>query len=222
MMFYYGAKNDLEYSISRLDGILSRRRLRLNPYAVSDKRLLEMVYDSGWGDDMDITQMVVMRFTRLRPFKDGQSYDGIYFCLGRSDKEVFLPLGVLKHGITAFDTLSLSRSIYGTRPLRHDEDVERLVGKTVFVSRTVLGYNSNGFGKVAYRMHRLTGKTQKDAQIIREAMCAAKIEMLERVLANPQSAYFLDCTRNFFDYETRIRHAITSIRNFPNTPIPQQ
>ena len=68
---------------------------------------------------------------------------------------------------------------------------------------------------MAYRMHRLSGKTGKDARLIRMAMCTSKIEMLERLIAYPESPFHLSCVKGLFDYETRIRQAIELIRHFP-------
>lgn len=83
-MPYIPPKNDVEYSMHRLDSILSRRRLIFNPYTVSDSRLMEIVRSMTWGDDYDITEMTVMKFTRLRPIKDYREFDGIFMTVGPS------------------------------------------------------------------------------------------------------------------------------------------
>ena len=211
---YYPPKNNLEYSQQRLDGILSRRRLCFNPYTVSDERLLEIAQTTGWGGDLDITEIVTLHFTRMREVKDFRQYDGIYMTIGESREEIYVPLGALKNPITANDTIQPERTWVGKKPIRNVEDVISLVGKTYFVSRKVRGVNIRGENRVAYRMHRIIGKVTRDASTIREAMCAAKIEMLERILANPQSRDYLDCRKGFFDYETRLRLAIEIISKF--------
>ncbi len=72
-----------------------------------------------------------------------------------------------------------------------------------------------------YHMHRLTGNLHRDAATIRRAMCESKITMLERLLANPECPDYLNCTKNFIEYEPRIRRAIALIRNYPTYPTPQ-
>ena len=69
--------------------------------------------------------------------------------------------------------------------------MHRLIGKSVFVSRNIITCRNSGFGK-AMSMHRLTGDTAKDAEILREAMIDARLEMLERLLKYPQSQFYLD------------------------------
>lgn len=140
-------RNDPEYSLMRLNGIMSRKRLKFNPYTVSDKRLLEIVESVGWGGPLDITQMVVLRFTRLRETADWRKFDGIYMTVGNSTEEVFLPTAALTKGVTANDNARLERSWIGKKPIRHAEDVEALVGKRVFVSRIIRGENIFGSGK---------------------------------------------------------------------------
>lgn len=61
----------------------------------------------------------------------------------------------------------------------------------MFVSRNIFTTTYKGnFGK-AMRMHRLYKKPKVNAAIIREAAISAKIEMRERLLANPQAHIFL-------------------------------
>ena len=219
---YMPPRNDLEYSRMRLDRIMVRRRLSFNPYTVSDARLLELVSQIGWGNEWDITQMTVVTFTRLRPLNDYRRFDGIFMRVANVSEEVFIPKGTLTRGVTANDTITRERCWMGKTPIRNDKDVERLQGKTYFVSRIIWGVNTFGSSKGAYRIHRLYGKTAKDATTIRDAMIEAKIEMLERILQHPESPDFLSCTKGFFDYETRIRRAIELIRRFPDTSIPAE
>ena len=60
---YVPPRNDPDYSHHRLREILARKRLRFNPYTVSDKRLMDIVNVARWGDEYDITQAVVLEFT---------------------------------------------------------------------------------------------------------------------------------------------------------------
>lgn len=138
------------------------------------------------------------------------------------NEEVFIPKGALTYGITANDSRRRERSRIGHKEIRNDEDVVALVGKRVFVSRVIRGENIFGSGKCAYRMHRLSGNERRDAGVIREAMCAAKIEMLERVLQYPESPDYLSCSKGLIDYESRIRRVIEIIRGYPEFLVPQE
>lgn len=219
---YTGARNDVEYSRRRLDLILSRRRLIFNPYTVSDKRLMEIVEQGSWGDEYDVTQIVTLTFTRLRERNDWRRFDGIFFRVGNDTSEGLLPKSALLYPITANDTLKQERSVIGKKTIRNEADIEALVDKTVFVSMTVKGHDLHANNRAAYRMHRLWGKEKKDANTVRAAMIRAKIEMLERIIANPQSSEFLDCIKGLFDYESRIRHAIEVIKRYSETRIPEE
>lgn len=121
----------------RLDAILSRRRLIFNPYTVSDSRLIEIVRSLPWGGEYDITEMTVMKFTRLRPTKDYREFDGIF----------------MKTGVSTYERFKAS-------------DLQYLLGKDVFVSHVIKGVDFFGNPQMAYHMHRLHGKTAKDAAII--------------------------------------------------------
>lgn len=198
---------------------MSRKRLSFNPYTVSDERLMTIVENAGWGDEYDITQIVKLHFTRLREVCDIRRFDGIFIKIGVSDDEVFIPSGSLKYRVTAFDTLQGERTMYGTKPIRRDEDIQHLVGKSAFVSHTIRGHNISGQHKIAYIMHPLSGNIHKDAAMIREKMCKAKIKMLQRILDHPECEYFLNCRPGLFDYTSRINLAIELIRHF-NEVIP--
>lgn len=221
MSKYRPPLNDLEYSRRRLDLIMGRRRLSFNPYTVSDKRLMEIVDTTGWGGEYDIVQIVKMHFSRLREVKDSRGFDGIYIKVGTSQEEIFLPVGIFKYAVTALDTLRQMRSTIGKHIIRNEGDVEMLVGKTVFVSRTIRAQDIRGWYCPIYRMHRLKGKLATDAATVRRSMCEAKIEMLRRILDYPDCYHYLDCMRGFFDYQTRIQHAIRLIQAFPNVVPPK-
>ncbi len=70
-------------------------------------------------------------------------------------------------------------------------------------------------------MHRLKSNIEKDAIVIRTAMCAAKIEMSERILAYHECTDYLSFRKDFFDYVSHVKNAIDVIRRFPKTQIPQ-
>lgn len=141
--------------------------------------------------------------------------------VGKNEEEIYLSKNRLKFAATAHDTLQPVRNLCGKKPLRNDEDVIKLIGKSVFVSRLIRGYHISGSGKVAYRMHRLWGRLEKDAPMIREAMIDAKIEMLQRLMEHPESPFHLSCRKGFFDYETRIRRAIEIISHYSEYPVPE-
>ncbi len=213
---YHPPRNDVAYSLARLDAMMRRRRLSFNPYTVSDRRLIEIVNTVGWGNEFDIVEMVVLRFTRLSPVDYSKRHRDIFMTVGDSDGEIPLSGAILTHGVTAIDSNRKARFMLGKKQLRSDADTERLLEKSVFVSHIIRGTDFTGRERSAFRMHRLTGDTGRDAAIIRQAMCNAKIEMLERVLRYPESPYHLSCVRGLFDYETRIRRAIEVISEFPD------
>ena len=207
--------------------ILAKPLLRLNPYRFSDDKLLEMAWQGYWGDEHDLTQMVVMTFTRIKETSSYPFYEGIYMRVGRSTDEILVARGRLINRITARDTLQPVRNFYGKRPIIHDEDVFRLVGRTVFVSRVIQGQEFRGCGRVAYRMHRLWNDTPqnraKNAAIIREAMCQAKIEMLKRMLEMIErftiAVPFWGVSMP--GYRERVINAIQRIEAYPLTPVPK-
>ncbi len=212
---YVPPKNDVSYSQERLNSIMRRRRLCFNPYTVSDSRLMEIVNSVGWGNEFDLVQMVVLRFTRLAPIDCRRRHRGIYMCIGNSEDEIYLAGSNIACQMNGIDSGRPEHFMLGKRILHNDDDIEYLVGKKVFVSHCIRVSHISGRVQLAYRMHRLSGKIKKDAQIIRTAMCDSKIEMLERLMTYPESPYHLSCVKGLFDYETRIRRAIELIKHFP-------
>ena len=70
------------------------------------------------------------------------------------------------------------------------------------------------------RMHRLYKKPKVNAAIIREAAISAKIEMLERQLANPQAHIFLvDEPAAPVDIATPIFSLRLQISNYPKSHV---
>lgn len=216
----FAAKNDPEYSRQRLECILNRRRIRFNPYKVSDKQLLEYAWQGRWGEPDDLTQMVIITFTRLREINNGREFDGIYFRVGRDEEEFFLARYSFRRPQTAHDTLRGVRHTYGKAIIRTDDDIRRLVGKTVFISRTIPCSRQDYKYGSCYRMHKITGNLARDAAMMRQAMCEAKIEMLERLMANPESQWYLNCDKGLIDYETPIKALIAKIQQYHLTPVP--
>lgn len=206
--------NDLQNSLKRLDIILSSPRLIFNPYTVSDERLLYIVENADWGGMDDIVEAVVLTFTRLNPVEGLRRFNGIFVRQGNRPGESFIPTSALVYGATAFDSVRPARCSIGKQRITNAGHVESLVGKRVFVSRAIRGRAINGDFRRAYKMTRLKGNVAKDAEAIRAAMCEAKIEMLQRVIDYPEWEYHLNCSRDFFDYRTRILQAINIIRSW--------
>ncbi len=213
---------DPVYSQQALERMLGKPLLRLNPYRISDTDLLEIAWNGNWGDEFDLTQMVILTFTRRRETPKEPFYDGLYVKLGRSDEEIFIPRSRLIHRATALDTLHQVRNLYGKKQLRDDEDLLKLIGKTVFVSRIIHCRDYYGRHKPAYRMHRLWGKPEKDATIIRQAMCEAKTEMLQRQLDMIRRMNISGSRPDLLPYRDRILRALSIIRSYPTTPIPDK
>lgn len=211
-----------EASHQGLETMLAKPLLRFNPYRVSDDELLSMARQGKWGDEYDLTQMVIMKFGALRSIDRSPYYDGIYVRIGMDENEIFLSRSRLLYRITARDSLRQVRNRYGKRSICNDEDVMTLAGKTVFVSRLIHGRDFNGSGRVAYRMHRLWGKLEKDAAIIREAMCEAKIEMLQRQIEMIDAINVNHQRIDLLPYKDRILHAIARIRNYSSVSIAHQ
>lgn len=114
---------------------------------MSDSRLLEISNTTGWGCQWDITEFVTFHFTRLERVKDWRNFIGIYVKIGYSDEEVFINKGTLLCGVTANDKMSRKRSLAGKKPIRSEEDIGNLVGKTYFISRIIGGTTSLETGR---------------------------------------------------------------------------
>lgn len=214
-------RNDLEYSQSRLDRLLSSRRLIFNPYTVSDRRLLYIIERTEWGDEFDLVQAVVMTFARLRTVNDYRGYDGIYAKVGPYDGEAFIYASSMAYGVTADDSLHRERSMIGKKRITNHDHIASLVGKRVFVSRKIAGSGLRSYQQCTYKMTKLSGNEAKDAAAVRKAMCEAKIEMLNRILENPNCEQYLNCSKDFFDYRARILRAIRIIEGYPLVQIPK-
>ncbi len=68
---------------------------------------------------------------------------------------------------------------------------------------------------IAYKMHLLYGSVARQADVIRQQMCQAKIEMLLEVLHHPESPFYLGYYDHDYDYVTPIRNAISAINRYP-------
>lgn len=218
-MSYRHPLNDPDHSRQRLDKILSSKRLTFNPYLVSDERLLEIVENTGWGDEYDIVEAVTLTFTRLHPVADVRRFNGLCFTLGHRPEESLISTYSLIYGATAFDSLVRERTTVNHKRITNSRHVESLAGERVFISRIIRGRNIRGEHRCAYKMTKLSGKIVKDAAEIRKAMCGAKIEMLNRILAYPDCDLYLNCSPDFIDYRGRILRAIRIIESWSlNTP----
>lgn len=178
--------------MERLGRFLNDKLLLFNPYMVSDERLLEGVEKMRWRGAYSLTQMVIVNFLDVQRSNVCALDDKVIYSLGDSDKEISEYMSCFTCRRTAADSLTQVRSSINKQKITQPRQIYSLVGKRVFVSRNIFTTTYKGnFGKVM-RMHRLYKKPEINASIIREAAISAKIEMLERLLANPQAHIFLD------------------------------
>lgn len=214
----------------RLQRLLSDRCLLFNPYDVPDSELMEVSHRQKWRGAFSLTQMVILRFTRIE-HNDAKfrKKERIFYTVGDSGEEIGESMDSFTYPQTAADSLRPVRHTINGRKITQAIHMQRLIGKSVFVSRNIITCRNSGFGK-AMSMHRLTGNTAKDAEILREAMIDARLEMLERLLKYPQSQFYLDGTPSApVDYRTpicalinrtlsmRLTHRNQSISAMPNT-----
>lgn len=191
-MAYLRMVRDVESYVERLGRFLNDKLLLFNPYTVSDERLLAGVEKMRWRGAYSLTQMVIVNFLDIQRSNVSGLQDKVIYSLGDSDAEISEYMSCFTCRRTAADSLTQVRSIINNQKITQPRQIYSLVGKRVFISRNIFTMTSNGgYGK-AMRMHRLYKKPEVNAAIIREAAISAKIEMLERLLANPQAHIFLD------------------------------
>ncbi len=65
-------------------------------------------------------------------------------------------------------------------------------------------------------MTRLWGTEAHRARLIREAMMASKITMMEEVLKYPYNLDYLACRRHLIAYEPIVRQQIERFRRYPD------
>lgn len=202
----------------RLSAILENKIMRFNPYSVDDDTLLSCVERATWQPWPALTQMVVFHFLDIRRVEWRYPYEAIFFRVGKDPHENHLPLGALMDRVTYIGDLRQVHVTIDGRPMTNYRMVERLCGKDYFISHALHAEKSNGKKVLAYRMVRLKGSNHDKAEKIRRSMLDSKIFMLQEILSYPFCREYLQCCRNFIDYESPVRQAIDAVRNFPIDP----
>lgn len=205
--------NEEEYSRGRLRLILENERLLLNPYSLSDDELWDYVTHQTFDSELRMVQGVVITFSQIRELFFRMPYEVIPFSFCEGAHERHMSLSSITHYITAGDSARRTRTLLDGKMFHSRGRVERLKGRSVFVSHIHTGHNRFHRPATAYFMHTLKGRLAEDADMIRRRMSEAKIEMLQRVLEYPYCPYYLSCTRGLFDYETPLRQFIATIRS---------
>lgn len=217
IMSYLRKIRDVESYMARLRMFLNDKLLRFNPYLIENEKLLEGIGKMRWRGIYSLTQMVILNFRDVQRLTDSEfSQEKVIYTLGDSEEEITEHMSAFTCKRTAADSLQQIRSTINDQRITQPCQIHSLIGKRVFVSRNVITVTPGGsFGKVM-RMHRLKGTPEEDAAIIREAAVAAKLEMLERLLAYPHANIYLDGEPSApVDIATPIRALMTEIAAFP-------
>lgn len=207
----------MESYVARLRMFLNDKLLRFNPYLIENEKLLEGIGKMRWRGMYSLTQMVILKFLDVQRLTDSEfSQEKVIYTIGDSAEEITEHMSAFTCKRTAADSLQQIRSTINNRPITQTCQIHSLIGKRIFVSRNVITVKpGGGFGK-AMRMHRLKGNPEEDAAIIREAAVAAKLEMLERLLAYPHANIYLGGEPSApADIRTPIRALMTEIAAFP-------
>ena len=191
-MYVYKVR-DVESYTSRLRAFLSDRCLLFNPYQVPDEQLIEVAGRLKWRGCFSLTQMVILEFLRVETVKVGsRDVELVYYKVGyEPEVKEWITSFICSH--TAADSLQPVRHTINGRRITQAKQIYALMGKRVFVSRSIVTCTNRGYGK-AMSMHRLTTDVAINAAIVREAMINARIEMLERLRKYPHSSVYLDGT----------------------------
>lgn len=205
--------NEVEYSRGRLRLILENERLLLNPYTLSDEELWDYVTHQTFDSELRLLQGVVITFSQIQMREFHKSYEVLPFSLCEGACERYMSLNSMMYYITADDSARRTRTLLDGRMFHSRSRVERLQGRSVFVSHIHTGHNRFGRPSTAYFMHSLKGSLSEDAAMIRRTMCEAKVEMLQRVLEYPYCPFYLSCVRGTFDFETPLRQFIATLRS---------
>lgn len=216
-MSYTKKIRDVESYRERLSRFLSDKLLRFNPYLISDERLLEGLEKMRWRGPFSLTQMVVLNILDVQNSgNDVHPKERVIYSLGDSNEEISEYISAFTGNWSSADALRQVRSTINDRPITQTRQIYPLIGKRVFVSRSIVTINQHlGYGK-AMRMHRMKGKQEIDAAMIRETAVSAKIEMLKRLLAYPYSNIYLDGEPSSpVDIFTPIHNLVTEIASFP-------
>lgn len=206
---------DAESYKERLQRFLSDRCLLFNPYSVPDDQLMEAAGRMKWRGAFSLTQMAIIRFTRIETDTNaGKIIERVFYTIGNSDEEICERMEAFTFRHTAADSLQQVRHTVNGQRITQPRQMERLVGKRLFVSRNIITVISFGYGK-AMSMHRLSGHVAKDASIVRKAMIDAKLEMLGRLLTYPESQFYLDGTPpEPIDIKTPINAVMKHIQSY--------
>lgn len=211
-----------EEARQRLDAILSDRLLWFNPYRVADRALLECADRGRWSLFPALTQMLVLHFKEIRdiPAQRGfPAYKGLFFSIGDLGEETHVSVSSLVCPMTHIVTRRPVWVLVNDRNLVRS-NINRIEGRSLFVSHAITCCRESGEKRPAYRMYRLCGNEARCAAIVRRSMCAAKLTMLNEVLSYPAHPDYLGRSCRSFDYAGPIRKVMADISRFPDVSPP--
>lgn len=221
-MAYIKKIRDADSYLERLERFLSDRCLLFNPYSVSDRSLWDGIMKMRWRGDFSLTQMVFLKFLGIKT--DGTGFwtqKHVIFSIGDSSDEVTRRMEYFTSKRTAADSLRQVRNTINGRPVTKEDQIHRLIGKTVFVSRIITTHTLRDGYAAAMAMHTLRRPLTTAAATIRKAIISSKIEMLDRLLANPEAHIYLDGVPSRpVDIATPINSLKAIINTYLNTPVP--
>lgn len=222
-MSYLRKIRDTDSYMQRLERFLSDACMRFNPYTVSNRRLWDGLQKMRWRGEFSLTQMVILRFERiLTEGSDIWQHERIVCRIGDSPDEIIKEMSDFTAKHTAADSLQPVRSTINGHPVIHAEQIRPLIGKTVFISRNITTVTHNGGYSTAMSMHRLKGNLATDAAVIRQAIIASKLEMLDRLLDHPESHIYLDGeTLEPMEIATPINRLKEIITSYPSVTPPE-
>lgn len=214
---WYDLDYEPENAWRRLRSILNDKVLQFNPYLVDDKPLIDCAMRGYWREFPALTQMMIFTFTDIRKIKTpAYSYEAVYFKIGNSPKEYYIPMATFILGISYRANRLRERQMIGKQRVTNYSMVVEMIGKSYFVSHALKGRSQIGEKEgLAYHMSRLWGSQTNQAKIIRSAMTAAKIYILEEVMKYPFNLDYLACPRSLIDYKPEILQAIEKFRRYP-------
>lgn len=222
-MSYLRKIRDTDSYMQRLERFLSDACMRFNPYTVSNRRLWNGLQKMRWRGEFSLTQMVILRFERiLTEGSDIWQHERIVCRIGDSPDEIIKEMSDFTAKRTAADSLRPVRSSINGHPVIDAEQIRPLIGKSVFISRNITTVTHNGAYSAAMAMHRLKGNLATDAAVIRQAIIASKLEMLDRLLDHPEAHIYLDGeTLEPVDIVTPINRLKEIIASYPSETPPE-
>lgn len=214
------AMPDLEKFRERYARLVRDEILLYNPYRFTDAEVVEKAFTTDIRPRA-LTQMAVIEFTGVRTVEWKIPYDIIEWRVGNTGSTGWDNVSNFLRRRTAVDTLRPVRVTISGKPIAHAENLEALIGKKVFLSHyfTVKKLRSCGFGR-SFQMVRLYGNTAKMADTIRRAMCRAKMEMLKRMVENPECFIYLGCPKGLMDIEGPINRFLQKVNRYIHGDIP--